>query len=109
MEIILLAVIFFLLGISVGSFLNVVADRVPAGKSLIYPPSHCFSCGRKLEARDLVPVVSYLVLRGRCRYCKARIPVRSMLVELAVGLLFAIVAIFWGREILAAARFIMGL
>ena len=85
-----LALILFLLGVSVGSFLNVVADRVPAGKSIVSPPSHCFSCGHALEPRDLFPVVSYLVLKGRCRYCGQPFPARSMLVELATGLLFAL-------------------
>ena len=58
-----LTFILFLLGISVGSFLNVVADRVPPGKSIISPPSHCFNCGHELEPRDLFPIVSYLLLR----------------------------------------------
>ena len=93
---IIFVVIFFLLGISVGSFLNVVADRVPSGKSLIRPPSHCFSCGHALEPRDLVPVISYLVLRGRCRYCGQTIPMRSMLVELASGLLFLLAITVFG-------------
>jgi len=82
--------ILFLFGLSVGSFLNVIADRVPAGKSIIHPPSHCFSCGHKLEARDLFPIVSYLLLRGKCRYCGHAIAARSMLVELATGLLFVL-------------------
>ena len=87
---IVLALIFFLIGISFGSFLNVVADRVPQHKSIISPPSHCFQCGHPLETRDLIPVVSYVVLRGRCRYCGAGIALRSMLVELMTGLLFVL-------------------
>jgi leader peptidase (prepilin peptidase)/N-methyltransferase len=93
---IIIAAIFFLLGISVGSFLNVVADRVPAGKSIIRPPSHCFSCSHVLEPRDLFPIVSYLVLKGRCRYCGQSIPARSMLVELASGLLFVLALTVFG-------------
>ena len=93
---IIIAAIFFLLGISVGSFLNVVAARVPAGKSIIHPPSHCFSCGHVLEPRDLFPIVSYLVLKGRCRYCGQPIPARSMLVELASGLLFVLALTAFG-------------
>ncbi len=96
---IVLAFIFFLIGISFGSFLNVVADRVPQRKSIVSPPSHCFHCGHPLEARDLIPIVSYLVLKGRCRYCGAGIPVRSMLVELITGLLFvlawAVIGLQW--------------
>jgi prepilin signal peptidase PulO-like enzyme (type II secretory pathway) len=93
---IIIAAIIFLLGISVGSFLNVVADRVPAGKSILHPPSHCFSCGHALEPRDLFPVVSYLLLRGKCRYCGKPFPARSMLVELAAGLLFALAFFTFG-------------
>ncbi len=88
-----LAVVFTLLGLAVGSFLNVVIDRLPAGKSLVSPPSHCDACGRKLGALENVPVFSYLVLGGRCRSCRARIPRRVLLVELLGGALFLLA--FW--------------
>jgi len=93
---IIAALIFLMLGASVGSFLNVVADRVPQGKSIVSPPSHCFGCGRELQARDLVPVISYIVLKGKCRYCGAEIPIRSMLLELITGLLFMLAYIRFG-------------
>jgi len=93
---IITSAIFFLIGISVGSFLNVVADRVPAGESIVRPRSHCSNCGHVLETRDLVPIVSYLVLKGRCRYCGQSIPGRSMLVELASGLLFVLALTVFG-------------
>ncbi len=88
-----LIIIFTLLGISIGSFLNVCIDRLPAGKSLVSPPSHCDSCQNRLSPKDLIPVFSYLWLRGRCRHCQAHIPLRSLLVEVLSGLLFALV--FW--------------
>ena len=81
--------IFALLGLAVGSFLNVCIDRLPIGKSIIRLPSHCESCNQKLRARDLVPLFSYLWLRGHCRYCGAKIPLRLPLVELATALIFA--------------------
>lgn len=81
--------IFALLGLAVGSFLNVCIDRLPTGKSIIRLPSHCESCNQKLRARDLVPLFSYLWLRGHCRYCGAKIPLRLPLVELATALIFA--------------------
>lgn len=81
--------IFALLGLAVGSFLNVCIDRLPIGKSIIRLPSHCESCNQKLRARDLVPLFSYLWLRGHCRYCRAKIPLRLPLVELATALIFA--------------------
>ena len=102
-----LSLILFLFGVSVGSFLNVVADRVPAGKSIVHPPSHCSSCGHMLEPRDLFPIVSYLLLRGKCRYCGHSIGARSMLVELAAGLLFALAFFAFGLTWqLAAALFL---
>ena len=89
-------VLFSLLGLTVGSFLNVCSDRLPLGKSIISPPSHCDACQQRLTARDLVPLFSYLWLRGRCRYCGARIPHRFPTVELATALLFALLTWHYG-------------
>lgn len=86
-------VIFGLLGAAVGSFLNVCIDRLPAGKSLLSPPSSCDGCQRRLSWLDMFPVFSYALLRGRCRYCQAHIPQRVFWVELGTGLLYAF--LFW--------------
>jgi leader peptidase (prepilin peptidase)/N-methyltransferase len=83
-------VIFALLGLALGSFLNVCIDRLPTGKSIVRLPSHCNSCDRALRPPDLVPLFSYLWLRGRCRYCSARISIRLPIVELATCLIFAL-------------------
>ena len=83
-------IIYVLLGLAVGSFLNVCIDRLPRRTSLIRPPSSCDACGRRLGVLDLLPVISYLVLRGRCRYCGAPIPLRVMVVELLTGITFGI-------------------
>jgi len=93
---ILLIVIFVLLGLSVGSFLNVCIDRLPQNKSIVFPPSHCEACQHKLAAKDLIPVFSYLRLRGRCRYCKAAVPRRLFWVELATALIFALLSWHYG-------------
>lgn len=82
----------FLLGLLLGSFANVVIARVPEGRSVVTPPSACPGCGARIAARDNVPVVSWLLLRGRCRSCGQQIPVRYPLVELATGIAFALVA-----------------
>jgi len=66
---------------------------LPAGRSLVHPPSYCDTCQQRLSARDLIPVFSYLWLRGRCRYCQARIPRRVFWVEVGTGLLFAF--LYW--------------
>lgn len=77
-----------LVGLATGSFLNVVIYRVPRGMSVVHPPSHCPSCDTELRAVDNVPLVSWVVLRGRCRTCGAPISVRYPLVELGTALAF---------------------
>jgi leader peptidase (prepilin peptidase)/N-methyltransferase len=86
------------LGLAVGSFLNVVIHRVPRHESLVSPRSHCPGCGTTLANRDNVPVVSWLALRGRCRTCAASISPRYPLVELACGGLFAGAALRLGAS-----------
>ncbi|SEC90238.1 type 4 prepilin peptidase 1 Aspartic peptidase. MEROPS family A24A [Amycolatopsis tolypomycina] len=81
------------LGLLVGSFLNVVIHRVPRGESVVRPPSHCPGCGQAIKARHNVPVVGWLVLRGRCAGCGTRISVRYPLVELGTAVLFALLAL----------------
>jgi len=83
----------FIFGAVLGSFLNVVITRVPKHESVVRPASHCPSCGTPVSPRDNIPVISWLVLRGRCRSCGWRIPVRYWLVEVAVGVLFAVIAL----------------
>jgi leader peptidase (prepilin peptidase)/N-methyltransferase len=80
-------------GLALGSFLNVVAARVPLRRSLVSPGSACMDCGHEIAWYDNVPIVSYAVLRGRCRTCGVHIPIRYPAVELVAGLLFA--ACFW--------------
>src|SRR5262245_31398727 len=76
-----------------GSFVGVIAHRVPRGRSIVGPRSVCDSCGAQIAAYDNVPVFSWLMLRGRCRSCGARIPLRYPLIELAVGIAFAATAV----------------
>lgn len=80
-------------GSIIGSFLNVVVYRIPAGRSIVSPPSACGACGHPVRAYDNVPVLSWVLLRARCRDCGARISVRYPLVELGTAVLFAVVAI----------------
>ena len=80
-----------MIGLAVGSFLNVCFDRLPAGESVLLPASHCRSCRTALRPIDLIPLLSYLMLKGKCRYCFAPIPLRFFLVELTTGTLLAFV------------------
>jgi leader peptidase (prepilin peptidase)/N-methyltransferase len=87
-----------LLGAAVGSFLNVVAYRLPRGESLLRPRSRCPGCGVQIAARDNVPVLSWLLLRGHCRACGARISARYPVVEALTALLFAAIALVRGVD-----------
>jgi leader peptidase (prepilin peptidase)/N-methyltransferase len=99
-------VFFFLLGMIIASFLNVCIDRLPAHQSLVYPPSHCTACKRRLAFIDLIPIFSYLWLRGRCRYCGAAIPRRILWVELGTAALFGLTCWRFGLSVeLAVALF----
>ncbi len=89
---ILLVVLVGLLGLAVGSFLNVVVWRVPRGESVVSPPSACPRCGHRIRARDNVPVLGWLLLGGRCRDCGEPIAARYPLVEAGTGVAFALVA-----------------
>lgn len=101
---------FFLFGIVFGSFFNVVGLRIPKNESIITPPSHCPNCQRRLTAIDLVPVFSYICLRGKCRTCEAKISPIYVVSELATGLLFAFSYIQLGLSIeLAIALFFISL
>lgn len=86
-------VFIFLLGCIVGSFLNVVIDRLPAGQSIVYPPSHCPHCRHKLAFYDLIPLFSFFYLGGKCRYCKKKISWYYPLIEATTGALFVVTVI----------------
>jgi leader peptidase (prepilin peptidase)/N-methyltransferase len=94
-----MGILVLVLGLAVGSFLNVLIDRLPEERSILWPRSHCPICETVLAARDLVPVLSYLLLRGRCRYCSAPIPLRVFLVEAGTGLLFGLLWVRYGTSL----------
>jgi leader peptidase (prepilin peptidase)/N-methyltransferase len=93
------------LGLVIGSFLNVCIYRLPEGKSILKPPSHCPKCKKRLKGIDLIPVFGYLLLQGRCRYCKASIPPRYVFVELVTSIVFVFLYSKYGysAEFMAAA------
>jgi leader peptidase (prepilin peptidase)/N-methyltransferase len=102
-----LAAVFFAPGLALGSFLNVVAARVPLRRSIVRPGSTCMSCGAPVAWYDNLPLVSYALLRGRCRACGVRIPLRYPAVELATAALVAGCALAFGLTLhaLVAAFF----
>ncbi len=94
-------VLVFLAGICAGSFLNVCIYRIPQGKSVVFPPSCCPCCAHTLGFVDLIPVISYLALNKKCRYCGCQISPRYPAVELFAGLLFVLAVTKYGLTIAA--------
>jgi len=84
--------VIFIIGSVIGSFLNVCIHRIPIGSSIVFPPSQCPRCGSRVKAIDNIPIVSYILLRGRCRDCREVISPRYPLVECLNGLLYALIA-----------------
>ena len=85
--------IIFIFGIVIGSFLNVCIYRIPEHEDIVKTRSHCMSCGRQLKWYDMFPLFSYLFLRGRCRYCKAKLSVQYPLIEAVNGILYVIIVL----------------
>ena len=83
-------------GLVVGSFLNVVIHRVPRKESIVRPGSRCPACDTPIAPRDNVPVISWLLLRGRCRHCRARIPARYLVIEVSTAAIFGVMAARFG-------------
>jgi leader peptidase (prepilin peptidase) / N-methyltransferase len=84
-----------LIGLAIGSFLNVCIYRIPRGESIVFPGSRCTSCGKALAAYHNIPVVSWLVLRGRCAFCRAPISARYPAIEALTGVVFALHGVFF--------------
>lgn len=93
-----LSILAFVLGSVIGSFLNVVIFRLKSGKSIALGRSECSSCEKKLSAKDMIPIMSFLVLRGKCRYCDKKLSYQYVLVEIATALLFLAIFVFLGGE-----------
>ncbi|MGL4572207.1 MAG: prepilin peptidase [Clostridium sp.] len=93
---IIIGVFIFSLGAIIGSFLNVCIFRIPKEESIAFPPSHCGNCNTKLKGKDLVPVLSYILLKGRCRYCKDKVSIQYPIIEGFTGILFMILYLKYG-------------
>lgn len=88
-----------LMGLVIGSFLNVCIYRIAREESIAYPPSHCTSCGYELKWKDLIPIISYLFIRGKCRKCKEKISLRYPTVELVNGIIYCLLFLQFGFTI----------
>lgn len=92
----MLPLFIFILGLLLGSFLNVCICRIPKGESIVFPPSHCPNCKQRIKIYDLFPVISYFLLRGRCRHCQAKISIRYPIVELVTGIIVLLIYLKYG-------------
>jgi leader peptidase (prepilin peptidase)/N-methyltransferase len=97
-------VIIFLTGTAIASFIGSLAYRVPRGISILHPPSFCPACGNRIRPYDLVPILSYALLRGRCRECGGRIPLTNLLLEIGLPLVYVGVYLHCGAGILFFTR-----
>ena len=88
--------IIFLFGILMGSFFNVCIYRIPRGESIVFPSSHCPSCKTSLRPKDLIPILSYLIKKGKCSYCGKRISLRYPVIEGLTGIVYSILYHFFG-------------
>lgn len=101
-------IVFFIFGTIFGSFYNVVGDRLPEGKSIVKPSSHCPKCGHKLKPLELIPIFSFLLQKGKCAGCGSNIPIMHPLFELASGILFSLAYVSFGLtpQLIIALTFI---
>lgn len=94
-------IVFFLFGVVIGSFMNVCIFRIPVNQTIVTVPSHCPSCSHRLSWYDLIPIFSYILLRGKCRYCNKGISIQYPFVEILNGLLYILIYIVFGINLLS--------
>ena len=92
-------ILIFILGLIVGSFNNVCIYRIPRNESIVYPASHCPNCRTKIKPVDNIPLLSYILLKGRCRNCKSKISIQYPIVELLTGLTYLIIYLIYGLSV----------
>lgn len=90
--------IIFILGLIIGSFINLCTYRIPREESICYPSSTCTSCGARIKIYDLIPVISYIILRGKCRACKEKISIKYPVTELLTAIMFLLIYLKFGNS-----------
>lgn len=103
---ILVGILFFYLGAAMGSFYNVVVDRLPNDQSIVNSRSECTTCHAKLKWYDLVPIFSFIVLKGKCRYCHTKLSFQYLWSEIITGCLFLLAFLLWGCHLEYAKMFL---
>ena len=107
MDVILTGMIIFVIGLVIGSFSNVCIYRIPRNESLVSPGSHCPQCNKPIPFYDNIPVISYILLKGKCRYCGQPIPLQYPIVELATGLFYLALYLFYGLQLITIIYMIL--
>lgn len=100
-------ILIFVLGLIVGSFSNVCIYRIPRNESIIYPASHCPKCRSNISPKDNIPLLSYILLKGRCRNCKSKISIQYPIVEFLTGLTYLIIYLTYGLSIQSLVHIIL--
>jgi len=90
---ILLYISILIIGFIFGSFFNVLIYRLPKKESILFPSSHCQNCNNEIKWYDNIPILSYILLRGRCRYCKEKISIQYPIIEFLTGIIFILIII----------------
>lgn len=103
------AIIGLMLGLILGSFLTMLTYRVPRGLSIVRPPSSCPSCKTRLRPRDLIPVLSWAINRGRCRICQTKMSNRYVLIELASALINTFIIVWFGLTLVSGVTILLSL
>ena len=96
---IIMSILVFLMGVFIGSFYNVCIYRIPKKETVVFGRSHCMSCNNEIKWYDLIPVLSYLILRGKCRYCKEKISLQYPCIELITGVSYFALYLFLGLTV----------
>lgn len=103
-----MSIFILIVGLLIGSFLNVCIYRIPLKESIAFPPSHCPSCGTSLKPVDLIPVLSYLFCRGRCRYCQGKISIQYPIIETANAIIYLLIFLKYGYTLEFAGLALLG-
>lgn len=96
---VILSIVIFIFGLMIGSFLNVCIYRIPRKESIVFPASHCPSCGKEIMFRDNIPILSYIILKGRCRFCSAKISIRYPIIEILTATFLLLLFLKYGATL----------
>ena len=107
LPLVIIGIIIFIIGLVIGSFSNVCIYRIPRNESVVFPASHCPACSQPIKWYDNIPLLSYLILKGKCRYCQIKISAQYPLVEFLTGYLNIVLFLLYGLQLKAFAYMLL--